>query len=331
MSKHALLFVAFAGVGCGEVVSKTSTDAAIDAAPDASGVCQPANCDDTNACTTDACEASGCTHTPVTPTGSMTFNYTGTLQTFTVPACETQLRITALGAQGGDSNGQVGGLGASIAGDFIVSPGQGLTILVGGAGVAGSTTDVSQRGGTGGGGTFVVSGQNILVIAGGGGGAIGGFGFGTAPGGPGQTLTAGQTGSPTGFAGGTNGGGGTTNPNTAYHGGTGGGGYSGNGINDSAGSTTYGTPNKPGMAFVNGGAGGVGGSQGRNGGYGGGGSGGFCGAGGGGYSGGGAGQNIPSGQTSTYDGGGGGSINTGANQASQAGAHAGNGQVVITW
>jgi len=359
-------------VACGSVVAKPDAqeqqidapaqiDAAIDAAIDATSTlcspmdcgdsdmcttdtcdgnatCQhaPITCDDTNACTSNACApAVGCVYTQINPTGSQTIAYNGGTQTFTVPACETSLRITAQGAQGGGSNGQVGGRGASMAGDFTVTPGDIITIRVGGAGIDGQLAPAglaSQRGGTGGGGTYVIRNGTILVIAGGGGGAIGGFGFGQAPGGPGQITANGQAGEPAGAAGGTGGTGGGTNLNTAYHGSTGGGGYTGNGLAASTGDTaSYGTANQPGMSYLNGSAGGAGGSQGRNGAFGGGGSSGYTGGGGGGYSGGGAGANILTGGTATHNGGGGGSLNNGANQTNTPGARAGNGVVTITW
>jgi hypothetical protein len=295
------------------------------------------SCDDHDACTTDGCDpASGCTHAPVGGHGMQTLDFTGGMQAFVVPTCVTLLHVTAAGAQGGTSTAAVGGLGATLSGDFIVVPGDMLNVLVGGQGLAATDTR-AQRGGAGGGGSFVLIGANILVIAGGGGGAHGGD-FGQAPGGPGQTATAGQIGgapTPTNQEGnkpgGTNGGGGTSMINaTGYQGGTGGGGYSGDGVGVTQGDAQFGTPNNPGKAYVNGGAGGIGGSAGRSGGYGGGGAAGFTGGGGGGYSGGGAGASISTG-TQDHSGGGGGSINNGTNQNNAAGNRAGNGQVVITW
>ncbi|MBV8762841.1 MAG: hypothetical protein JO257_36490, partial [Deltaproteobacteria bacterium] len=244
-------------------------------------------CDDSNACTVDSCDmVMGCKHD--LPHGTMTFNATGAMQTFSVPTCVTSLHIVASGAQGGNAEGGAGGLGATATGDFTVTPGQAVSILVGGRGVdynANPPTSIyAQRGGTGGGGTFVVAGTTILEIAGGGGGASGRSGVGVGNGGPGQTTTAGQTPPGTAGAGGANGGGGGTISNAnGFHVGTGGGGYSGNGIGASDGSvSSYGTANEPGTAFVNGGAGGVGGSVGRSGGFGGGGAAGATGGGGGG-------------------------------------------------
>jgi len=61
------------------------------------------------------------------------FSYTGNLQSFTVPACVTQMTIEARGAQGGSSSMGVG-RGASMKGTFVVTPGQVFSILVGGQG-----------------------------------------------------------------------------------------------------------------------------------------------------------------------------------------------------
>ena len=96
---------------------------------------------------------------------SVTYNYTGGLQYFTVPSGVTQVTIDAYGAQGGDSYWHPGGYGARIVGTVSVSAGQQLKIMVGGKGGVGYC-------GGGGGGTFVTTTANSpLVIAGGGGGA----------------------------------------------------------------------------------------------------------------------------------------------------------------
>src|SRR5512138_3729515 len=78
---------------------------------------------------------------PVSPcTGSQTFDFTGALQTFTVPTCAVAVTILAQGAQGGAATTDVGGKGASIQGYVQVTPGDVLTILVGGAGAAATNT-----------------------------------------------------------------------------------------------------------------------------------------------------------------------------------------------
>jgi hypothetical protein len=259
--------------------------------------------------------------------GSQTFNYTGSLQSFTVPAGVTSINITALGAQGGgDGSSMVGGKGARMQGNIAVSPGTELVILVGGKG----QDNANQAGG--GGGTFVVkkdvtspyqmlNGDKVtpLIIAGGG----GGFYF--LPAGSvnfsyGSTGTAGGTvtnsSAPTIINGGINGNGGET-----YHAG-GGGGFLTNGVQlPGAGNTVA----SYGLSFLNMGTGGIP-LNGGVGGYGGGGAGHAglnAGGGGGGYSGG-------AGGNRTF-GGGGGSFNSGTSQNNTNDFQSGNGQVLFSW
>jgi hypothetical protein len=256
-----------------------------------------------------------------------TFSYTGNLQYYTVPSGVTTIQIEAWGAQGGGGlQNVVGGLGAYASGDFTVTPGQVITILVGGQGIDG-TDDGEQAGGSGGGGSFVADAMNSpMLVAGGGGGAMGRAGL-PVNGGPGQITTNGQDGALNGGAGGTAGDGGNTWPWTGWHSGTGGGGFLTDCPQPSNGNTSFGTINGPGIAFVNGGAGGFAGSMGRPGGFGGGGAAGFTGGGGGGYSGGGSGTHD---SPQTYNGGGGGSYNSGTNQTMTEGVRSGNGEIVIT-
>ncbi|MBK9300735.1 MAG: T9SS type A sorting domain-containing protein [Bacteroidetes bacterium] len=258
---------------------------------------------------------------PGGPGGSQTFNYTGSIQTFTVPAGVTSITMEARGAQGGSINVNCvasGGLGARMIGDVAVTPGEVISVLVGQQGF----TNGADAGG--GGGSFVVRTGNIpLVVAGGGGGAsnnIGNCGVNLA-GGPGlTTLDGGASGSGM-VAGGINGNGGGAN----FGSGGGGGGFFTDGI---AGS---GLANNNGKSYLNGGIGGTGNNN-DFGGYGGGGAGWFTGGnggGGGGYSGGGTDGNYPTVQFA--GGGGGGSYNIGANQSNTAGFQSGNGLVIFTW
>jgi hypothetical protein len=232
---------------------------------------------------------------------------TGSLQSFTVPANCGLITIEAWGAEGGSSPDPApGGLGARMRGDFIVTPGDVLTILVGQLGGQGP-----GRSSSGGGGSFVVdSGNNPMLVAGGGGGA-----FNAVAGGDGQTGTGG--GGALGGAGGS-GGGATPNPSDTAAGS--GGGFTGDGADNQFG---FG-----GSAFLNGGSGGTGGN-GSIGGYGGGGNNSNNasnnGGGGGGYSGGGGGGTTPGAS------GGGGSFNAGTNQSNSAGVQSGDGQVTINW
>ena len=71
---------------------------------------------------------------PGGPGGSQTFNYTGSIQTFTVPAGVTSITMEARGAQGGSINVNCvasGGLGARMIGDVAVTPGEVISVLVG--------------------------------------------------------------------------------------------------------------------------------------------------------------------------------------------------------
>jgi Ig-like domain CHU_C associated/Secretion system C-terminal sorting domain len=253
--------------------------------------------------------------------GTQTFNYTGAVQSFTVPPGVTSMTIDASGAQGGGSNGGAGGLGARMQGTFAVTPGQVLSIVVGQQGLLQQGGNAQNSSG-GGGGTFVYgAGPTLLVAAGGGGGKCNYTG--SVPlhaGAAGQVTTAGGA-SSDGNAGGTAGAGGNAGLWSSVPcagGGTGwlsngGGPYGGLGF-----STWTGGP-----GYCGGGGGGCGGV----GGFGGGGGGGNHyggGGGGGGYSGGGGG-------TDPTHGGGGGSFSIGTAQANTAGFKAGDGQVVVTW
>jgi len=265
------------------------------------------------------------TNAPVTATvtvtpvvGPITFNYTGSIVTWTVPEGVTMITITAKGAEGGyapvDGATIHPGKGASMTGTFAVTPGTQYKILAGG-----HPTNWNN----GGGGSFVTDmSNNPLIIAGGGGG-------GTVLGGNDNASKEGQAGTSGGAAGnatcaalgGTAGnGGGASGCASQYVGG--GGGLLTNGSDgDFAGAG--------GKAFVNGGAGGQRLSF-PQAGFGGGGwgSGGVAGGGGGGYSGGGAAWFA---QLTGAVGGGGGSYNGGSNQTNIGGTNTGNGSVVITY
>ena len=237
-----------------------------------------------------------------------TFNYTGGMQTYTVPAGVTNITVDAYGAGGGTSTqgNFIGGAGARIKGDYAVTPGQIYNILVGGRGSDGTC------GSGGGGGSFVERAGVPVVIAGGGGGGFFCFALGGVVGGAGQITTSGGAGincpNRLPYPGGAGGNGGQS-----YYGG-GGGGWLSAGIA---------MANPPEGGGVYPGAGGVvGGGYGGGGGY----YGACCGGsgGGGGYSGG------SGGQSDGCSGGGGGSINNGTNQTNTAGVQNGNGQVIIT-
>lgn len=159
-----------------------------------------------------------------------TFNFTGGVQTYTVPPCVTELQIVAAGAEGGGPNG---GNGAIVSGVIAVTPGQVLEVYVGGLGACpgagfngggqGTNAAGAGNGGCGGGGASDVRIApyglgNRVIVAGGGGGmgggntdAIGGVGgcpvgtSGNSPfgqGGFGASTTAGGNGGPPWIAGG---------------------------------------------------------------------------------------------------------------------------------
>ena len=258
---------------------------------------------------------------------SQPFAYTGALQTFTVPAGVTSVKIKAYGAKGEGGNG---GNGGYATGDLVVTPGQVLNIYVGGqAGYNGGGIGHAVSSRNGGGATDVRVGGVALadrkIVAGGGGSSSGDSNF---PGGAGGGGTAvgtnfvgGAGGSGYGGAGSpgaTNGGAGNT---SCHSGGAGGGGLNTGGAGSC--NTCYG--NTCGMAGVLGIGGNgdnwengicynvYGGTSGGGGGYygGGGTSVGNCGGGGG----------------------GGGSSWTGTltNPAFAAGVQTGNGQLIVSY
>jgi hypothetical protein len=244
------------------------------------------------------------------------------VQTFTIPATGPY-RITAIGGHGG----YIGGFGASIAGDFTLTAGTVLKILVGQAGT--QLGNGSFVAGGGGGGSFVTSLTNApYVVAGGGGGGGDGYAGGAAnstiTGISGALTTAGYA-YPfpaSGANGGTGGNGGTCAPSLAAGSGAG---IFGNGSVCSSQSAP--------LSFTNGGAGGLGTSGGSGDGGFGGGAGGYSsgvgnrGGGAGGYSGGGGGTAVSS--EPQAPGGGGGSFNSGVNQINAISTETASGKVVI--
>ena len=106
----------------------------------------------------------------IVASGTNTFNFTGTIVTDVVATAGTY-HIAVFGAQGGTGySTHPGGLGADIEGDVVLTQGETIEIVVGGAGTSGT----SSSAGGGGGGSFVLAINNgtivPLVIAGGGGG-----------------------------------------------------------------------------------------------------------------------------------------------------------------
>lgn len=280
-------------------------------------------CTGTGACILTTTDAQTVTSLFACTGGGRTFSYTGHVETFTPPACATQMTIDASGAQGGNN----GGLGARIVGTF--SPTGPLNVLVGGQGAQDSASN-----GGGGGGSFVfiaATDANPLIAAGGGGGSTG-----TQGGGPGSATTVPKdtTGGSGNAQGGFNGGGGGGGEEgSEFAPGTGGGGSGWIGDGGPGFSASFGFG---GRSPRNDGRGGrSSGSTGAVGGFGGGGgsagSPGSCG-GGGGYNGGGGGHGLNAfGRTGWGSGGGGGSFNSGTNQTAVAGVRAGDGIVIISW
>lgn len=224
------------------------------------------------------------------------------IQEWTVPYTATYT-IEVLGAQAGDHNNGVGGSGARIQGDFELTQGDVLRLLVGQSGSDGTLYNVG-----GGGGSFVVLEDDTPLIVAGGGGGVGNC--------DGVDLAV-QSGSATegdgsGGVGGNNGGwcgcGGDGSP---------GGGFDSGGMPSG------------GASFLSGGAGddterpgqcidaGVGG-------FGGGGNGGNGGGGGGGYAGGDGGGSL-----GVAAGAGGESYNAGTNPETEDGFNAGEGSISI--
>ena len=270
-------------------------------------------------------------YTSTTLAGAVTVSPQG-IQSWTVPVTG-KYSISIAGAGGG---GNTAGKGAVLYGEFTLTQGVVLKILVGQLGTASSNYS-----GGGGGGSFVwnaASTTEPLIAAGGGGGDGGGTSY---AGVNASTLTGGTagTGPSSGStyapgAGGTNGSAGSTFDASANcWDAAAGAGWKGN----STTATQFcGTANNA-LSPLNGGTGGASFSVNGNneGGFGGGGGGGgdansvsSVGAGGGGYSGGGNGSNDSS--TNRGAGGGGGSYNSGTNTSASIATSIAHGYVTIT-
>ena len=237
--------------------------------------------------------------------GSVTV--TSGIQNFTVPV-SGNYRIEAMGAQGFGTNA---GKGAAIAGNFTLTAGTVIKILVGQQGASPISPGTNQYGG--GGGSFVTDLlNNPYVVAGGGGGSWALTFTGLSDGTVSINGNSGANG-PTNGAGGISGNGGGTAGSA-----DGGGGITGNGLGTTGG-----------LAFINGG---LGGAQYGHGGFGGGAGASSWnnrrGGGGGGYSGGGGAGSTTSGYP---EGGGGGSFNAGLNQINNSGINISDGKVIITY
>jgi hypothetical protein len=117
-----------------------------------------------------------------------TFEYTGAVQNWVVPAGVSKIKVEAWGAQGGSASANgcaTGGLGGHATGKYDVTVGQVLKIYVGGAGGAGNIGGFNGGGlgnsadpsstSTGGGASDIRIGaaglSDRILVAGGGGGA----------------------------------------------------------------------------------------------------------------------------------------------------------------
>jgi hypothetical protein len=121
---------------------------------------------------------------------TQTFIYTGSVESFTVPVCVSQITITAHGATGSNGNAStspagIGGLGAIVSGTYAVSSGDVLNIYVGGQGTLtlggynGGGVNAANSSAGGGGATDVrfngtTLADRIIVAGGGGAGGNGG-------------------------------------------------------------------------------------------------------------------------------------------------------------
>jgi hypothetical protein len=174
-------------------------------------------------------------HGPTAPrsTTTVTFDYTGAAQSWTVPEGVTEAAFVVDGAAGGPDIKGATGLGGRAEATVAVTPGAVYTIVVGGAGEsirdatggrsggrggygwgpggtggAPASAQTAISGAGGGGGSAVLLGTDVLFVAGGGGGSsnnpgVGGAGGG-AQGGAGQahispedSVWNGQGGTPT--------------------------------------------------------------------------------------------------------------------------------------
>lgn len=250
---------------------------------------------------------------------------TNGIQFWTVPQTGTYT-ITARGAEGGRGktsstnvySSGVPGKGAVMQGEFTLTAGTVLKILVGQQG--GELTTNNQKGGGGGGGTFVALANNTPLLVAGGGGGSGRYNGDNGNGGTITTSGSNGNGSSVGV-GGAGGNGGTAS--SCGYGGGGGAGFTGNGTNINSGHA---------LSFINGGDGASIADNwidGNIGGFGGGaGTGPHGGGGGGGYSGGGGGGDINCGGNG--GGGGGGSFNNGTNPVNTPNSNSGHGSVIIS-
>lgn len=95
----------------------------------------------------------------------------GQKEEWTVPPCVSSIIMNVRGADGGNSEDELGGAGQTIIDTFPVQPGDILEVVVGMAG--GSSVGAIAASGGGGSGVLNQTTQTLLIIAGGGGGSSG--------------------------------------------------------------------------------------------------------------------------------------------------------------
>ena len=138
---------------------------------------------------------------PALAADPVTFNYTGAVQTYTVPANTSHIVATAVGARGGNNTVAPIGQGATVSANLPVSGGQQLYVYVGYHGIGGYNGSTGgyngggdaspfHAGGAGGGASDIrtVAGDlaSRILVAGGGGGPGNGRGMIAAGGSAGQ-------------------------------------------------------------------------------------------------------------------------------------------------
>ena len=243
--------------------------------------------------------------------------------TWQIPAGVTSINIVTTGAGGGGSTGTTagwgsyGGQGAVVTTSLSVTPGDTLTIDVGGGGTGGASGDGISGGGGGSSGINAGTPDQIVAGGGGGGGAVdvdyGGLGGGQGNGGTPNAVS--RTWNSCTAQGGSGGNSGTAQSG-ATNGGNGNGGQGGNGSSGAAGGVGTGTGTGGTGAATCGSASGGGGGGGYGGGAGGNGSGGA-----------GGGSIGPAGSTYSL----GGNAGSGAGMNGAAAGNGGNGSIVISY
>lgn len=112
---------------------------------------------------------------PAMAATTVIFTYTGAPASFVVPTNVKTLAIVATGGGGGGGQFQTqvsqGGAGGVVTSNLTVTPGQTLTISVGGGGAA-PANPASRCGGGGGSSILTQGGMDVIVAGGGGGGGL---------------------------------------------------------------------------------------------------------------------------------------------------------------